>query len=154
MIIHRETSPRPKRIGLLLHFVRFDFGASAIEFALIVPFLLMLTGGIVEMTNLFFIRSQLNEIVRDATRRLAVEAISPDEARKFVSDKLATMTTAKGDVNVSETIDDKGKEATDVTVSLSVPLKDVLIFDFVADSLGGSGKTPPGLSVAVTMFKY
>lgn len=113
----------------------------------------MLAGGIVEMANLFFLRSQFNEIVRDATRRLAVDAFSPDEARKFIADKLAETTEAKGDINVTETAEN-GEEAIDVTISLSIPLKDILIFDFVAESFGGSEKNPPDLSVAVTMFKH
>lgn len=153
MIIQPNRLPLRPRAGPLRDVMRFDCGASAIEFVLIIPFLLMLAGGIVEMTNLFFVRSQLNEIVRDATRRLAVDAFDQEEARKFIVGKLAQTTDAKGDIEVTETAE-KGESATDVTVSLSVPLEDVLIFDFVADSLGSSGEDRPDLSVAVTMFKH
>lgn len=153
MTTHRQNSPLERRAKLTMNILCLDVGASAIEFALIIPFLLMLAGGIVEMANVFFVRSQLNEIVRDATRRLAVDSLSPDEARKFIAERLAETTDAKGDIDVSETAE-KEEDEVDVTVSLGVPLKDVLIFDFVADSLVGSDEKAPELSVTVTMFKH
>lgn len=132
---------------------RHDLGASAIEFALIIPFLLMLAGGIVEMANLYFVRSQLNEIVRDATRRVAVDAFSEDEARKFILDQISQTTDAKGKINIAET-KEKEDEAPDVTISINVPLRDILIFDVLADTLMGSGEESPDLSVSVTMLKH
>lgn len=150
---YQDKLPSRPHARLLLDIARQDWGASAIEFALIIPFLLMLAGGLVEMTNLFFVRSQLNEIVRDATRRLAVDAFSQKEAHKFITDQLARTTNAKGEIKVTET-SEKGKDATDITVSLNVPLKDILFFDFVAGSFGGSDEKPAELSVVVTMFKH
>lgn len=152
MTTHRKTVSRPEPTALLSDVARLDVGASAIEFALIIPFLLMLAGGIVEVTNLFFVRSQLNEIVRDATRRLAVDAFTQNEARQYVADQLAKTTDARGDVTVVETTE-KDEDSTDVTVSLDVPLKDILIFDFVAKTFEAPGNEPYRLSVAVTMFK-
>lgn len=154
MIIHRKRrSPREYSNSSLLRSLRFDSGASAAEFALIIPFLLMLAGGIVEMANVFFIRSQINEIVRDATRRLAVDAFDQEKAREFITSRLAQTTKAQGNVSFSETSED-GEEATDVTVSLSIPLKDVLMFDLIAESFIGTNGMAPNLSVAVTMLKH
>ena len=154
MITHRKRrSPRDDANTSLFRSLRHEAGTSAIEFALIVPFLLMLAGGIVEMANVFFVRSQLNEIVRDATRRLAVDAFDQDAAHKFIVSKLAQTTKAKGNITFSET-DKKGEEPTDVTVSLSIPLKDVLIFDLIAESFIGSKGKAPHLSVAATMLKH
>lgn len=152
MTTDRKTLSRPKPAALLLDIVRLDVGANAIEFALIIPFLLMLAGGIAEMTNMFFVRSQLNEVVRDATRRLAVDAFSPDEARQYIADQLTQTTDAQGNVTVVET-KEKGEDSTDVTVSLDVPLKDLLIFDFIAETFNSPGNEPQSLSVAVTMIK-
>lgn len=153
MFIHRETRRQRQQATLPSLLARHDLGAGAVEFALIIPFLLMLAGGIVEMANLYFVRSQLNEIVRDATRRLAVDAFSEDEARKFIRDQLSQTTDAEGEINVAET-KEQGDEATDVTVSISVPLKDILIFDVLADIFVGSDKGSSDLSVSVTMFKH
>ena len=153
MLACREKGDPRQRARLLERFVRPDQGASAIEFALIVPFLLALAAGIIEMTNVFFVRSQLSEIVRDATRRLAVDAFTEEEARSFITAKLAETTNALGVIDVAETHDEE-KAADDVTVSLDVPLRDILIFDFVANSFGGTADEPVQLSVAVTMLKY
>lgn len=143
-----------------------DGGASAVEFALIVPFLLMLGGGIIEMANVFFVRSQLNEIVRDATRRLAVDALSQDAASNFIAERLAETTKAQADISISEgseggnngngtgKANESADELTDVTVSLSIALKDILIFDFIADEFLGTDEQAPKLSVAVTMLKH
>ena len=47
---------------------------SAVEFALIIPFILTLTVGIIELSNVYYMRSQLSEIARDSVRRLAIGA--------------------------------------------------------------------------------
>jgi DNA-binding winged helix-turn-helix (wHTH) protein len=65
----------------------------------------------------------------------------------------AETTNALGVIDVAETHDEE-KAADDVTVSLDVPLRDILIFDFVANSFGGTADEPVQLSVAVTMLKY
>ncbi|MGI9433882.1 MAG: TadE/TadG family type IV pilus assembly protein [Geminicoccaceae bacterium] len=141
---------RPRRL------LRKDSGASAVEFALLVPFILMLTAGIIEMTNLYFVRNQLNEIVRDATRQLAVGALEASEARKLVLAKLAEITDASGKVEVRETNDDddKEEEAVDVTVLLSVSLKDVLMFGKAAESVMSSGGDGSLITVSASMFKH
>ncbi len=136
-----------------------DAGASAVEFALIVPFLVMMAGGIIEMANVFYVRSQLQEIVRDATRRLAVDAMSPDDAEKFILDQLAQTTQAQGTVSIigADEDDGKGDEAEDqldVTISLNVPLRDIFFFDVIAEGIMEGGDEATDLTVSVTMFKH
>ena len=149
---HQNTLPKPQ--GPFSRMVRLDAGASAVEFALIIPFLLMLAGGIVEMTNLFFVRSELNEIVRDATRRFAVDALTQDETRQYVADQVAEATNAQGEITVSESAEQGADDTTDVTVSLDIPVQDILIFDFVASAIKVPGGGPRNLSVSVTMLKH
>ena len=126
-----------------------DRGASAVEFALIVPFLILMTGAIVEITNIYFVRSQLTEIAGQAARRLAVGALDEEETTKFVAAKLADQ--AAGLNARAEVIDHtlRDQDGTDVTVSISLALNDALIFEFVGASLGPL----PDLTVAATMFK-
>lgn len=124
-------------------------GVGAVEFALIIPFLLMLIVGIVEMSNVYFMRNQLSEIARDATRRFAVGALDETEVKTFVLKRLAQATDADGSVVVTET--DVG-DVVDVSLSLSVPFADVLLFDHLIDSLWAGA--PDALSVSATMMKH
>lgn len=124
-------------------------GVGAIEFALILPFILMLVVGIIEMSNVFFMRNQLNEIARDATRRFAVGAMDEAEVRTFVLKRVAQTTQAQASVDVAETETD---DVVDVSLSLSVPFADVLLFDHLIEHLWSGA--PQDLSVSATMMKY
>ncbi len=124
-------------------------GAGAVEFALIVPFLLLMLVAIVEMSNVYFTRNILSEITRDATRRFAVGALEIKEVEAFVLKRLAENTNVTGKVGVAETEVDG---VTDVTLSLSVPFADVLLFDSLIEGLWSGA--PKNLSVNATMMKH
>ena len=124
-------------------------GAGAIEFALIIPFLLLMVVAIIEMSNIYFMRSQLNEIARDATRRVAVGALELSAAEAFVLARLANTSNVRGAVEVAETETD---DIVDVTLSLSVPFADVLLFDQFLQSLWS--EAPTHLTVDATMMKH
>lgn len=113
----------------------------------------MLTCGIIEMTNVFFVRSQINEIVRDTTRRVAVDALTMDQAHQYITDQLAGAAATGSEVTIVET-EDEASATSDVTVSLNVPLRDLMIFDFAADALETGGAPPPQLSFSATMLKH
>lgn len=123
--------------------------AGTVEFALIVPFLLLLIVAIIEMSNLYFTRNLLSEITRDATRRFAVGALEKNEVEEFVLGRLAETTDVAGTVNVTETEVDG---VADVTLSLSVPFADVLLFDQLVEKLWAGG--PKTISVNATMMKH
>jgi len=124
-------------------------GAGAVEFALIVPFLLLMIVAIIEMSNIYFMRNQLNEIARDATRRLAVGALELSAAESFVLARLAQTSNVKGAVEVAET---EADDIVDVTLSLSVPFADILLFDQFLQSLWS--EAPTHLTVDATMMKH
>jgi len=124
-------------------------GAGAIEFALIVPFLLMILVAIIEMSNVYFTRNMLGEITRDATRRFAVGALEQTDVEAFVLKRLAENTHVTGHVDVAEAEVDG---VTDVTLSLSVPFADVLLFDSLIRGLWSGA--PENLSVNATMMKH
>ncbi|NJO37160.1 MAG: pilus assembly protein [Rhizobiales bacterium] len=123
-------------------------GAGAIEFALIVPFLLVLIVGIVEMSNIYFMRNQLGEIVREATRRLAVGALETSAAEAFVLARLAETSDVEGEVAVAE---NEADDVVDVTISLSVPFAEILLFDQALATLWSGA--PSHLTVDATMMK-
>ena len=124
-------------------------GAGAVEFALLLPFMLVLIIAIIEMSNVFFTRSQLSEITRDATRRFAVGALEQTEVQAFVLARLSELTDLQGEVLVDEVETD---DIVDVTLSLSVPFADVLIFDQLIETLWSGA--PNNLSVSATMMKH
>ena len=123
-------------------------GAGAVEFALIIPVLFLIIVAIVEMSNVYFTRSELSEITRDATRRFAVGALEEDEVKSYVQKRLAESTQLTGEVAIAE---NEFGDITDVTLSLSVPFSDVLIFNELLDSLWSNA--PANLSVNATMMK-
>ena len=129
-----------------------DRGASVIEFALIVPFLMSLTIGIVEMSNVFYVRNVLNEAVRDATRRFAVGALDQLATENLVRQKVTEAIGASAEVLVTETpVDD---DNTDVTVSVSVPLQNLLLFESLSGGLVTFGGSNPNLTFSATSLKY
>lgn len=126
-----------------------EHAAGTVEFALILPFILLMIVAIIEMSNLYFTRNMLSEIARDATRRFAVGALEESEVEAFVLKRLAESTDATGTVNVAETEVDG---VADVTLSLSVPFSDVLLFDQLVEKLWVGG--PKTISVNATMMKH
>lgn len=123
-----------------------------IEFALIVPFLISLTIGIVEMSNVFYTRTVLNEVVRDATRRFAIGILDKEGTEDLVRQKVTETTGSNGDVRVTETpIDD---ENTDVTVSVSIPLQNLLLFESLSGGLVTFGGSNPNLTFSATSLRY
>lgn len=134
------------------HIRRGDQGASLIEFALIVPFLLSLTIGIIEMSNVFYTRNVLNEAVRDATRRFAIGALDKVGIEDLIRQKVTDTIGVKGKIRVTETpIDD---ENTDVTVSVTVPLQNVLLFEALSGGIVTFGGSNPNLTLSATSLKY
>lgn len=76
-----------------LHAWRDDRGAAVIEFALVVPLLLLLLFGIIDMSRAFYTLNNLASAVREGARRAAVMSTDPTTpANKAVI--RATVTTA------------------------------------------------------------
>lgn len=107
--------------------------------------------GVVELSNLFFMRHVFNDLVGDAARRLAVGALDEAGTEKFVLSKLAETSNSKGDVQISES--KMSENVTDVTVSLSIPINDVLLFGSLTGRFIASGDHAPNLTHSATMLK-
>ena len=138
-----------------------DLGASMVEFTLLLPFLMSLAIGIAEMSNVFFIRNVLNEVVRDAARRFAVGAMDKTETENLVLQKVAESINSTGKVIITESKDEGEKDGSgdeginnDVTVALTVPLQDLLLFENLSGGLITLGDSDPKLTFSATMLKY
>ncbi len=124
-------------------------GAGAVEFALMLPFVLLLILAIIEMSNVYLVRNQLSDIVRDATRRFAVGALEKNDVEAFVLKRLAESTDVKAEVTVDESETDG---VVDVSLSLSVPFSEILLFDQMIEKLWA--EAPSHLTVDATMMKH
>jgi hypothetical protein len=121
-----------------------------------------LTIGIVEMSNAFYIRNILNETVRDAARRFAIGAMNPDQTEAFILEKVAEIIDANASVVVTEsdtTEAEKSKEAgeasiDDVTITLTVPFDDILLFENLSGGLITFAGSNPNMTFSATMLKY
>lgn len=120
-------------------FVRCTQGASAVEFALVLPVLVFLLLGGIELANAYFLRSQMIETTRDAARRAAVGSLPLDRVPGFVRAQLAAATDAEVHVTVAEGSSEFGQ---DITVKSAVPLADLLPFTSSRSSVD-TAQPPP-----------
>lgn len=115
---------------------REDGGAAAIEFAFVLPLVITLLLGTIEVANIFRVQSEMTAAAREATRRFALDALTATEARSFVENRLAQVTDATVTVLVSATELESG--VTDVRVDVAVPFEEIMLFGFDALITGAS----------------
>ena len=96
-----------KRGSFLRRLRRSDDGAALVEFALIVPFLMILTVGLVDIGRMMWYRSTLEHVAREGTRWAAVRgAGAPLETTKPAVVAYVTARTIgihENDINVAAT---------------------------------------------------
>lgn len=95
-------------------FWRNENGASAVEFAMILPVLVLLIGGITEGAMMFHIWGNMEHICRQAARSVAIGEMTDAQASTFVANKFQT---SFGAFDVEPTI----TLGTDVVVEVSIP---------------------------------
>ena len=108
-------------------------GASALEFALVVPLLIGLLLGIIQYGSLFLLQTRMNDAARDTARRLAVgdlttEAEAEEHAVARLADWSATFTA------VAE-LPDPGEH--DVRVAITVPMAEAALINLVGFGMDG-----------------
>ncbi|MGY1605475.1 TadE/TadG family type IV pilus assembly protein [Geodermatophilus sp. SYSU D00815] len=82
--------------------LRGERGASAVEFALIAPLLVLLVIGIVEFGHAFQVHGQLSAAAREGVRTMALQN-DPAAARAAVRQATATLDPAVADAQISIT---------------------------------------------------
>jgi Flp pilus assembly protein TadG len=98
---------------------RRDRGAAAVEFALVVPVLLLLVLGIAEFGRAYNIQTTVSAAAREGVRSMAVQN-DPGAARAAARRAAPTLDLSDGDIRVSPTSCPVPSAATPVTATVTV----------------------------------
>ncbi len=108
---------------------RDDSGVAAVEFAFIVPILVLMLTGIIQFGSVLFIQHNMGEVARESARRVAVGAMTETQAEQFVDDTLVNWgVTFDVDVTVP---DPNVPTETDVDVVITAPMSEVAFIDIL-----------------------
>jgi Flp pilus assembly pilin Flp len=113
--------------------LRDERGVSAVEFALIAPLLITLLLGVIQYGSIFLVQMRMNDTARDTARRLAVGDLGSESdgetfARAQLSDWPAVF-HVEADLPVAPN--------RDIAVTITVPMMDAAILNFVSVGLDG-----------------
>lgn len=116
---------------------RSEEGATAVEFAFVLPVLLMIVAGIIQFGAIFFLQNNMSNAAREAARALAVESIvSEAESTDLVEQKLIDWGV---NFNIVTTLPNPADpNDTDFTVVITAPLSEAAIFDYLGVFEGGT----------------
>ncbi len=114
---------------------RRDSGIAAVEFALILPVLMTMLFGIIQMASVFFTHSNMTTVARDTARRLAVGEFTVAQAEAAATANLIDW--ASGAATATARVPDPAVSAdTDVQVQITVPIAQAGIIDLAFDFSG------------------
>ena len=98
-------------------------GASAVEFALVSPILILIIAGIIDAGALFYLQSNMVTAARETARRLSVGSLTNQSDGEAFASSLIVNWDATFTINVTEPND------TDYLVEISVPIDDAALVD-------------------------
>ncbi len=102
---------------------RSERGVAAIEFAIVVPFVLLVLAGIIQFGFVLFLQSHVADIARDTARRVAVGEFEQAEAVQFAQNSLLNWGVT---YTVAVTLPDP-----DVVVQISLPMSQAALIDLL-----------------------
>lgn len=114
----------------MAHLAKQDDGASAVEFAFVLPVLLLLLTGMIDVGMLMLTQNNLMRTAQNAARNLAVAQMDELETEAYMRDKLSNLGS-------NLVVDARLPNAaavpaeTDVIVTISVPMADVIPIDVI-----------------------
>ncbi len=117
-------------------------GAAAVEFAFIVPILLLLFSGIVQFGSIMFLENHLTNVARETSRRVAVGELAETDAESSAQQALVNWGVTY-DVDVVSV--DVGGGNQDITVTISLPMAEAALMDVLGVFQSGN------LTAVVTM---
>ena len=113
--------------ALLRMFRRSEAGVAAVEFAFILPILVLVLSGIMQFGAIMFVQNTMVSVADDVARRVAVGELSEATAAQAARDRLI-------DWGITYTIvvqdgDPADPSNRDVDVTITAPLAEAAVFD-------------------------
>ncbi|MCH8112223.1 MAG: pilus assembly protein [Proteobacteria bacterium] len=121
---------------------RSERGVAAVEFAFILPILLMLFSGIVQFGSIMFLENHMTNVARETSRRIAVGELAQADAASSAQQALVNWGVTY-EVSVAAT--DVGGGNQDITVAISLPMAEAALMDVLGVFQSGN------LTAVVTM---
>jgi Flp pilus assembly protein TadG len=101
--------------------IQHNGGATAVEFAFVLPIIVVLITGIVQLGGLFFLQNNMVSVAQDSARRLATGEMTATQVQSFAQSQLINW----GVVYTVTT----GEVGDDASVTISVPLEQASLMD-------------------------
>ncbi len=117
-------------------------GAAAVEFAFIVPIMLLLFSGIVQFGSVMFLENHMSNVARETSRRIAVGELAQADAESSAQQALVNWGVT---YEVSITPSNAGGGNDDITVAISLPMREAALMDVLGVFQSGN------LTAVVTM---
>ena len=117
-------------------------GAAAVEFAFILPILLLLFSGIVQFGSIMFLENHMTNVARETSRRIAVGELAQADAASSAQQALVNWGVT---YDVSVVTVDVGGGNQDIAVTISLPMAEAALMDVLGVFQSGN------LTAAVTM---
>ena len=107
-----------------------ESGVAALEFAFVLPLLVIVLAGIVQFGAVFFLQNNIATVARETARSLAVGTIdTTQEAETLANSRLINWGVT---FTINTTVPDPANpNDSDYTVAISVPLAQAAIFDIL-----------------------
>ncbi len=98
-------------------------GVSAVEFAFVLPVLIILLTGIIQMGLTFFVQHNMVSVSQETARLVALDEMTEAQGESYANGKLISWGMTY-DVDVQQVGDD-------IVVDISVPLSEVALIDYL-----------------------
>ena len=103
--------------------LRNQRGATAVEFALTLPILMVVLTGIIQMGGVFFLKNNMMSVADDTARRVIVGELTATQAKTHAENVLINWGVT---FNVQVT-----EPGNDVVVNITAPLSEAVIVDYL-----------------------
>ncbi len=125
--LREQSRPRnawwPSATRALGHFLSHQRGVAAVEFAFVVPVLIILLTGIVQMGLMFFVHHNMLSVSQETVRLVAVGELTTSEGETYANDHLTSW-----DITYDISVQQQGS---DIVVDITAPLSDVALIDYL-----------------------
>lgn len=129
-----------RRVGSL---TRDERGASAVEFAMVLPFLIMLLLGIIQYGSLFVLQREMHDTARETARGMIIGAFASEgDAERFAVAQLAGWSA-----HFSAAAAYPDPPDHDVAVTIRVPMAEAALINLLGFGMDGE------LAAEVHMFR-